>query len=152
MSTPVQATNRTEHLLAQMKRGDDAFNARDFAGMEAIHHPDMIAHVMGNGDPIRGRAAHAVLIKQMFSVFPDVHVHNDPYPVRFGRGDWITVVTRTTGTFGGEMTLPGGTVIPPTGKSFDLDFTTTARWAGDLLLEEYVFWDSALQARQIGLA
>jgi hypothetical protein len=50
--------------------------------------------------------------------------------------------------------MPGadGAVIAPTGKAFDLDFTTTARWEGNLLIEEYVSWDSALQAQQIGLA
>jgi hypothetical protein len=37
-------------------------------------------------------------------------------------------------------------------KAFDLTFSTTARWEGDQLIEEHVFWDSALQAQQIGLA
>jgi hypothetical protein len=50
------------------------------------------------------------------------------------------------------MILPGGSVIAPTGKAFDLNFATTARWDGDLLIEEFVLWDSALQAQQIGLA
>jgi hypothetical protein len=36
--------------------------------------------------------------------------------------------------------------------AFDLNFATTARWDGDLLIEEFVLWDSALQAQQIGLA
>ncbi len=92
------------------------------------------------------------MIKAMFRTFPDVHVHNDPYPIEFGNGDWITVITRTTGSFTGEMILPDGNVIAPTGRAFDLDFCTTARWAGDLLVEEFVFWDSALQAQQLGLA
>ena len=48
--------------------------------------------------------------------------------------------------------LPDGNSISPTGKAFDLNFSTTARWEGDLLIEEYVFWDTALQAQQIGLA
>ena len=52
----------------------------------------------------------------------------------------------------GEMNLPDGNVIAPTGKAFDLDIATTARWDGDLLIEEFVFWDSALQAQQTGLA
>ena len=39
--------------------------------------------------------------------------YSDPYPIQFGTGDWITVVTNATGTFTGEMTLPDGTVIPP---------------------------------------
>jgi hypothetical protein len=135
-----------------MKKGDDAFNARDFAAMDAVHHPEMIAHIQGNADPIYGRAAHAEAMKQFFRIFPDVHVFNDPYPVQFGSGDWITVVTRTTGTFTGEMVLPDGTVIPPTGKGFDVDFIQTVKWDGDLLVDISAFWDSALQARQIGLA
>lgn len=144
-------TSRTAHLLALMKKGDDAFNARDFAAMDAIHHPGMIAHVTGNADPIYGRAAHAVAMRQMFHIFPDVHVHNDPYPIQFGSGDWITVITRVTGTFTGEMILPDGTVIAPTGKAFDVEFVQTVKWDGDLLIEIAAFWDAALQARQIGL-
>jgi hypothetical protein len=48
--------------------------------------------------------------------------------------------------------VPDGTVIPGTGRSFELTVSTTARWEGDQLVEEYVFWDSALMAQQIGLA
>ncbi len=146
------STDRVTYNLNLMKKGDDAFNARDVTAMNAIHHPDMTAHVMGNAEPIKGRAAHAAMIEQMIRIFPDVHVNNDPYPIQFGAGDWITVVTRATGTFTGEMILPDGNIIPATGKAFDLDFATTARWEGDQLIEEYVFWDSALQAQQIGLA
>lgn len=152
MATTTHNTSRTTHLLALMKEGDDAFNSRDFAAMSAIHHPDMVAHVTGSAEPIHGQPAHAAMMGEMFRIFPDVHVSNDPYPVQFGSGDWITVITRATGTFTGEMTLPGGQVITPTGKAFDVDFATTAKWDGDLLVEEFVLWDSALQAQQIGLA
>ncbi len=149
--TPPQST-RTEHLLALMKRGDDAFNARNVAGMDAVHHPNMIAYVTGNAEPIYGRAAHAAAMKQFFSIFPDVHVHNDPYPIQFGSGDWITVVSRITGTFTGEMKLPNGKVVAPTGKAFDVEFAQTVKWDGDLLIEISAFWNSALQAKQIGVA
>jgi hypothetical protein len=152
MATSAPRITRTAHLLDLMKQGDDAFNTRDFAAMDAIHHPEMIAHVTGSAEPIYGRAAHAEAMKQMFAMFPDVHVNNDPYPIQIGQGDWTTVITRATGTFTGEMTLPDGNVIPPTGKAFDLDFATTARWEADTMIEEHVFWDSALQAQQIGLA
>jgi hypothetical protein len=90
-------------------------------------------------------------MSQMVRVFPDVHVHL-PYPIQFGSGDWITVVTRATGTFTGEMTLPDGTVIPPTGKAFDLEFGQTSHWEGDRLVVISAFWDSARQAQQLGLA
>ncbi len=150
--TAALPVDRVAQNLALMKQGDDAFNGRDVAGMDARHHPDMVAHVTGIPAPILGRTAHAAVIAQMIGIFPDVHVVNDPYPVQFGSGDWTTVITRATGTFTGDMPAPDGTVIAPTGKSFDLDFATTARWEGELMVEEFVFWDSALQAQQIGLA
>lgn len=152
MPTTTDAPNRTAHLLALMKKGDDAFNAHDFAAMDAVHHPDMIAYVTGNAEPLYGRAAHAAAMQQFFRTFPDVHVANDPYPIQFGNGDWITVITRVTGTFTGQMTLPDGTVIPPTGKAFDVEFGQTVKWEGDQVIEIAAFWDAALQARQIGLA
>jgi len=62
------------------------------------------------------------------------------------------VITRATGTFKGEMTLPDGKVIAPTGKAYDLTFATSARWDGDLLIEEFVSVDTDLRAKQIGLA
>ena len=151
MATATQITSRTEHLLELMKKGDDAFNDRDFAAMDAVHHPDMIAYVTGNAEPLYGRAAHAAAMKQFFGMFPDVHVDNDPYPVQFGSGDWITVVTNVTGTFTGEMTLPDGNKIAPTGKAFDVEFAQTSKWDGDQLVEIAAFFDSARQAKQIGL-
>jgi len=72
--------------------------------------------------------------------------------LNFGDGDWITVVTHATGTFTGEMTVPNGTVIPPTGKAFDVEFGQTSKWDGDRLVWISAFWDSAAQATQLGLA
>jgi hypothetical protein len=152
MATTTDHTSRTSHLLALMKRGDDAFNAHDFEAMNAVHHPEMIAHITGNAEPLYGRAAHAAAMEQFFRIFPDVHVDNDPYPIQFGSGDWTTVVSRTTGTFSGEMILPDGTVIAPTGRAFDVQFGQTVKWDGDLVIEISAFWDSALQAQQVGLA
>jgi SnoaL-like polyketide cyclase len=91
-------------------------------------------------------------MEQFSGIFPDVHVDNDPYPIQFGSGDWITVITHVTGTFTGKMILPDGNVIPPTGKTFDVEFAQTSKWDGDQLIEISAFWDSALQAQQIGLA
>jgi hypothetical protein len=65
---------------------------------------------------------------------------------------WITVVTNATGTFTGEMTLPDGKVIAPTGKAFDLEFGQTTKWDSDRLIVIAAFYDTALQAQQLGLA
>ena len=99
-------TSRTARLLALMKQGDDAFNARDFAAVNEVHHPDMIAYITGFADLIYGRDAHAAAMQQLLRIFPDMHVYSDPYPIQFGSGDWITVVTNATGTFTGDATAP----------------------------------------------
>ena len=151
MVTTTDATSRTAHLLELMTGGDEAFNTRDFAAVDAVHHPDMIAFITGLPEPVYGSEAHARAMQEFLRSFPDMHV-NTPYPIQFGSGDWITVVTRATGTFTGEMTLPDGTVIPPTGKAFDVEFGQTSKWDGDRLIWISAFWDSALQARQLGLA
>jgi hypothetical protein len=36
--------SRTAHLLAHMKKGDDAFNSRDFAAVDGRHHQDMVPY------------------------------------------------------------------------------------------------------------
>ncbi len=40
MTTATHPTGRTARLLAQTKKGDDAFNARDFAAVDEVHHPE----------------------------------------------------------------------------------------------------------------
>ena len=151
MTTTTHSTSRTAHLLALMKKGDDAFNARDFAAVDEVHHPEMVAHITGLAEPVYGREAHAAAMQQFLRSFPDMHVHSDPYPIQFGSGDWITVVTNATGTFAEEMILPEGTTIPPTGQSFDVEFGQTTKWVGDQIIVISAFWDAALQRQQLGL-
>jgi hypothetical protein len=151
MATTTNTTTRTAHLLDLMTKGDDAFNARDWEAVDAVHHPDMVAHITGLAEPIYGSEAHSAAMQQFLRSFPDMHV-NTPYPIQFGDGDWITVVTDVTGTFTGEMVLPDGKVIAPTGKAFDLEFAQTTKWDGDRLIIIAAFWDASLQAKQLGLA
>ena len=151
MATATQQKGRTERLLELMTRGDDLFNARDWQALDDVHHPDMIAYVTGSAEPIYGREAHGAAMQQLVRMFPDIRVHT-PYPIQFGSGDWITVVTNATGTFTGEMTPPDGNVIAPTGKAFDVEFGQTTKWKGDRLIVIAAFYDAALQQQQLGLA
>jgi SnoaL-like polyketide cyclase len=150
MPATAPTTRRTDHLLARMAKGDELFNARDWEALGPIHHPDMIAHIPGSPEPIYGREEHGAAMQQLVRVFPDIQVHL-PYPIQFGDGDWITVVTNATGTFSGEMSLPDGSAVPPTGKAFDLEFAQTSKWDRDQLIVISAFWDTALQAKQLGL-
>jgi ketosteroid isomerase-like protein len=151
VATTTNTTTRTGHLLDLMTKGDDAFNACDWEAVDAVHHPDMVAHITGLAEPIYGSEAHSAAMQQFLRSFPDMHV-TTPYPIQFGDGAWITVVTHVTGTFTGEMILPDGNVIPPTGKAFDLEFAQTTKWDGDRLIIIAAFWDASLQAKQLGLA
>jgi SnoaL-like polyketide cyclase len=151
MATTTNTNSRTAHLLELMTNGDDAFNARDWEAVDTVHHPDMVAHITGLAEPIYGSEAHSAAMRQFLQSFPDMHV-NTPYPIQFGSGDWITVITNVTGTFTGQLTLADGTVIPPTGNAFDLEFGQTTKWVGDRLIIIAAFWDANLQARQLGLA
>jgi len=150
MATMTDNATRTAHLLALMTKGDDAFNARDFAAVDTVHHPNMVAHITGNAQPIYGSVAHASAMQQMLRIFPDMHVYT-PYPIQLGSGDWITVITRATGTFTGAIVLPNGKTIAPTGKAFDVEFGQTTKWDGDRLIIISAFWDAARQAKQLGL-
>ena len=151
MSTATENASRTAHLLELMTKGDNAFNARDWEAVDSVHSPDMIAYIPGSAEPIYGAEAHHAAMLEFLRIFPDMHV-NTPYPIQCGSGDWITVVTNATGTFTGEMTLPNGTVIAPTGKAFDVEFGQTTKWKGDRLVAIAAFYDTAVQQKQLGLA
>jgi hypothetical protein len=51
------------------------------------------------------------------------------------------------------MIGPDGAEIPPTGKSFEVDFCTLAHWNGQgEIVEENLFYDAPSMMKQIGLA
>ena len=151
MATTTHNDSRTAHLLELMAKGDNAFNNRDFETVDTVHDPEMIAYIPGSSEPIYGSKDHSAAMQAFLRIFPDMHV-NLPYPIQFGSGDWITVITNATGTFTGEMVLPDGNVIAPTGKAFDLEFAQTTKWKGDRLVVIAAFFDERLQQQQLGLA
>ena len=151
MTTTAHNDSRTAHLLELMAKGDNAFNDRDFETVDTVHDPDMIAYIPGSPEPIYGSKAHSAAMQAFLRSFRDMHV-NLPYPIQFGSGDWITVITNASGTFTGEMVLPDGKVITPTGKAFDLEFAQTTKWKGDRLVVIAAFYDTALQQQQLDLA
>ena len=85
MPTTTDTDSRTARLLALMKKGDDAFNARDFTAVDEVHHADMVAYITGLAEPVYGKEAHAAAMQQMLRIFPDMHVYSDPYPIQFGQ-------------------------------------------------------------------
>jgi hypothetical protein len=64
----------------------------------------------------------------------------------------VTVISKISGTFTGELAGPDGNLIPANGKSFEVKFTTIGKWVDDQLVEEWVFWDHTLLMVQLGLS
>jgi hypothetical protein len=145
----VAPTTNAERMYAL----DEAWNARDWDTFDAYHDHDSVVVYWPDRQsaPTLGGPDHRAESERFCRAFPDNKVKH-PYDVLFGEGDFTTFVTRFAGTFTGPLELPDGTAIQPTGKSFDVIFSTTARWHDGRIVEEYLFYDSGTFMKQIGLA
>jgi hypothetical protein len=136
-----------------MQQADDSWNNRDWDAFTSLHDTECVVFWPGlEATPTHGVHDHRAEAEAFCNAFPDNKVKNRPYDVLFGEGDFSCFVTRFTGTFTEPWTLADGTVIPPTGRPFDVLYSTTARWKDGRIAEEFLFWDSTTFARQIGLA
>ena len=69
-----------------------------------------------------------------------MRVHNDPYDVQFGQGQWTVAMGRVSGTFTKPMQTPDGETIALTGKRFETVFTTIAKWKNDQIVKVCSGW------------
>jgi predicted ester cyclase len=132
---------------------DEAWNARDWDTFDAYHdHSDVVVYWPGReSTPTRGGPDHRAESERFCATFPDNKVKH-PYDILFGDGEYTAFVTRFTGTFTGPLEFPDGRVIEPTGKRFEVVFSTIAHWRDGKIVEEYLNYDSARFMQQIGLA
>lgn len=134
-----------------MQTLDDAWNAQDLDTFSKRHRKDVVVTWPGK-PPTHGIEAHRDESIDFFRTFPDQKLDNRPYRVFFASGDWTCSIAHFTGTMKGPMKGPGGTEIPPTGKRFEVDFCTVARWDADgQIIEENLFYDLVTFMKQIGL-
>jgi ketosteroid isomerase-like protein len=135
-----------------MQTLDDAWNGQDLETFEKRHRKDVIVRWPGK-PPTVGDDAHRQEALDFFRAFPDQHLVNRPYRVFFAQGEWTCSIAHFTGTMMGAMTGSDGKEIPPTGKSFDVEFCTVARWdENGQITEENLFYDLVTFMKQIGLA
>jgi len=134
-----------------MQTLDDSWNDQDWDTFDKRHRKDVVVRwpvqILTNGVH-----NHRLESMEMFKTYPDNHVGNRPYKTLFASGDWTCSIARFTGTMTGPMKGPGGKEIPPTGKSFEVDFCTVARWDDNgQIVEENLFYDLVGLMKQIGL-
>ena len=128
----------------------EAYSKQDWELFRQIHCDDVVvSDSMGNHS--KGIDAHVAAIQQVFSWAPDSQVLD--HPIKIGQGDYTAVTGRTHLTFTEPMLLPDGGSVPPTGKASDGLMVTVARWRGDCIAEEQLFFaDTSVSQKQLGLA
>src|SRR3569832_2853848 len=120
--------DKVERNMLLMKTLDDAWNAQDWETFKKRHAEKVAVYWPGKPEPTRGQRPHEAESVEFFKTFPDNHIENNPYKVLFGQGDWTCSIAKFTGTMKGPMKTPDGNVIPPTNKSFEVEFCTVAHW------------------------
>jgi ketosteroid isomerase-like protein len=145
------ATMTTEERnMELMQTLDDAWNNQDIETFGRRHKDDVVVTWPGK-PPTRGIKDHKAESLELFRAFPDQRLENRPYRVFFASGDWTCSIARFRGTMTGPMKGPDGKEIPPTGKAFDVEFCTVARWEDGQIVEENLFYDLGTFMKQIGL-
>jgi hypothetical protein len=136
-----------------MRQLDNAWNARDWDAFDSFHDPECTVYWSGReASPTHGGPDHRAEAIATRDTFPDNKVKNQPYDVLFGEGDFTCFVTRFTGTFTAPLKLANGNDFQPTGKAFDLLYSTSAKWRAGRIIEEYLFYDNVTFLGQVGLA
>ena len=148
---PAGQKGREARNMELMQTLDDAWNAQDMETFAKRHRDDVVVRWPGK-PPTHGIEAHKQESLEFFTAFPDQHLDNRPYRTFFASGDWTCSIARFTGTMKGPMKGPDGKEIPPTGKSYEVDFCTVARWDDKgQIIEENLFYDLVGFMQQIGL-
>lgn len=135
-----------------MQTLDDAWNAQDLETFARRHRDAVVVRWPGQPET-HGVQAHRQEAIDFYRAFPDQRVENRPYKLLMADGDWTCSIAHFTGTMTGPMKGPDGKDIPPTGKSFDVDFCTVAKWdENGQIIEENLFYDLVTFMKQIGLS
>ena len=111
---------------------------------------DVMVRSDGQPDPTHGRDAHHRESEAFFKSIEN-HLDNNPYRVMFGSGDWTCTIAKWKRKDDGPWQGLDGKVHDATGRTFQLEFCTVARWKNGEIVEENLFYDQVGFLRQIGV-
>lgn len=141
---------QTEERLRRFDSLDFQFYSNQQWDSLAISHDKNIKVYYPDGTVTEGLfPQHIDMLKPLFVFAPDTKITS--HPVKFGSGDWTSVIGEMEGTFSQPMPLANGKTIPPTGKKFKLSMCTVGHWKDGKMIEEYLFWDNQTLMKQIGI-
>jgi len=126
----------------------NVFTHQKWDQLQRSHSKDIVVH-WPDGHQTTGIDKHIEDLKAMFVYAPDTRIQ--VHPVKFGSGDWTSVIGVMEGTFTKPMPAADGKMIQPTGKPFKIEMCTVGHWKDGVMDEEYLFWDNLTFMKQIGL-
>jgi predicted ester cyclase len=124
------------------------FSNQEWTRLHESHSKDVKVN-WPDGHYTSGIEKHIEDLKAMFVYAPDTAIK--VHPVKFGSGEWTSVIGVMTGTFTKPMPIGDGKFIQPTGKKFSLNMCTVGHWKDGVMIEEWLFWDSATYMKQMGI-
>ncbi len=127
----------------------DIYTHQKWDRFKESHAQDIVVYYP-DGHTTKGLDAHIAELKPLFVFAPDTRI--EVHPVKFGSGEWTSVIGVMEGTFTNPMPISDGKTIAPTGKKFKLMMSTVGHWKNGLMDAEYLFWDNQSLMKQIGLA
>jgi hypothetical protein len=145
-----QDSKVAKHIATFDELDFDVFSNQKWDKLKRSHAKDIIVH-WPDGHIAKGIDQHIVDLKALFVFAPDTRIKQ--HPIKFGEGNYTSVVGIYEGTFTKPMPIGGGKFIQPTGKKLKMMMCTVGHWnkAGQMD-EEFLFWDNADFAKQFGLS
>lgn len=126
----------------------DVFTHQKWDRLHESHAADVVVH-WPDGHQTKGIDVHIEDLKALFVYAPDTRIQ--VHSVKFGSGEWTSVVGIMEGTFTRPLPKGDGTFVQPNGKSFKLVMNTVSHWKDGVMDEEYLFWDNQTYLQQLGL-
>jgi hypothetical protein len=124
------------------------FSNQEWTRLHESHSKDVKVN-WPDGHYTTGIERHIEDLKAMFVYSPDTSIK--VHPIKFGSGEYTSVIGVMTGTFTQPMPIGDGKFIQPTGKKFSINMCTVGHWKNGVMIEEWLFWDNATYMKQIGI-
>jgi steroid delta-isomerase-like uncharacterized protein len=130
--------------VAAMKAGFDAISNHDMKAAEALMADDYKAvDVTRPAD--QDKKASLAGLKEYLAAFPDIKITPS---LMFGAGDWVVAAGTFEGTNNGDMPSMG---VKKTGKKVSVRFIEIFKVENGKMKEDWLFFNSAAFASQLGL-
>ncbi len=126
----------------------EAFNNRDWDAVFEFHSEDHQRFDTNRAEPMIGLDLYRESVVGFAEAFPDLHIE----VVRaFGQGDMVCDEHITSGTHEGPMKSSNGSMIPPSGKSFNVRNCHIYRIKAGKVVETWRYLDQMVFLAQLDL-